>query len=72
VSKVVTLRPAPHCNMTVEQALESAKLAELTEVLIVGYFDDGTLCIRSSKMTRRDALWMAEHAKDWALHGDRD
>jgi hypothetical protein len=64
---VVTL-PAS-TSYTPEQALQSALKEPLTDVLIIGYDDDGELFIRSSKISRMDALWMAEKVKEWALRG---
>jgi hypothetical protein len=48
-------------------ALEFIDGVGLTDVLIVGYDGDGDLVIRSSRMDRKDALWMAEMLKAWAL-----
>tara|TARA_R110002096_G_scaffold172484_7_gene346189 strand:- start:1969 stop:2208 length:240 start_codon:yes stop_codon:yes gene_type:complete len=56
-------------NYTVDQALAAAKNKKLTDVLMVGYNADGELICIGSRMTRRDALWMIEHAKDNALYG---
>jgi L-ascorbate metabolism protein UlaG (beta-lactamase superfamily) len=50
-------------TMTPEQALDSAKRLEYKDVLIIGYDDDGELLIRSSRMSRSDALWLLESAK---------
>ena len=51
-------------TMTPKQALLSALgFAEndnLTEVVIVGYDKDGDLLVRSSRMNREVALWLAE------------
>ena len=52
-----------------EQALKSALDLGLTDALVVGYDAEGALCIRSSQMTRAEALFMAEQARDWALRG---
>lgn len=54
-------------TLTVEQALGVAANRNLKEVLIVGYDEDANLIIVSSKMDRRDALWLAEKAKLNAL-----
>jgi len=35
----------------------------MTDVLIIGYDEDGLLKIRSSKMDRKNALWLIESAK---------
>lgn len=56
-------------TMTPEQALDSAKAVGYTEVLVVGYDDEGALVFRSSRMDRKDALWLAERMKAWALDG---
>lgn len=59
-------------TMTPSQALASAMaFAEqrgLQDVLVVGYDDDGDLFIRSSRMNRKDALWLAEQLKLYALY----
>lgn len=65
----------PTTTFTPEQALQSAldftTDGSLTEVLVVGYLEreDGPtdLFIRSSRMTRRDALWFAEQLRLYAL-----
>ena len=54
-------------TLTPTQALASAAAEELTDVLVVGYDTDGDLFVRSSRMDRKDALWMAEALKLWAL-----
>ena len=54
-------------TLTPFQAINSALQMELTDVLIVGYDTDGDLYVRSSRMDRKDALWMAEMLKRWAL-----
>lgn len=48
---------------TVEQAIASAGNVVLKEVIVVGVDSDNELFIRSSGMTRRDALWLAEQLK---------
>lgn len=58
-------------NFTPEQALLSAlefcRFDEPREVVVIGYDANGTLFVRSSKMSRRDALWIAEVFKQYAL-----
>ena len=54
-------------TMTVEQALASVVGEALTDVLIIGYDEDGDLYVGSSRMDRKDALWLAEMLKRWAL-----
>lgn len=57
----------PSSSFTVDQALESAKQLGMTDVLILGYDSGGELCVRSSKMERKDALWLLEEAKLYAM-----
>lgn len=56
-------------TFTVEQALETAKADNLTDVLIAGYDDEGVLCIRSSRMTCAEALFLANKMARWAESG---
>ena len=60
-------------NYSPEQALLSAlefcRADNLTDVLITGYNADGELIVRSSKMSRADALFMLEKAKEWSMTG---
>lgn len=58
-------------NYTPEQALQSALSfgEDLTDVLVVGY-ENNSLLIRSSKMTRAEAIFLLEKAKQWALDPD--
>lgn len=55
----------PSTTFTVAQALESALSLDLREVLVIGVDNDGHLAVRSSRMDRRDALWLLEMAKDY-------
>ena len=48
-------------------ALEFANNDNLKDVLVVGYDGDGELIIRSSRMDRRDALWLSEQLRLYAL-----
>lgn len=62
--------PASSTTMTAQQALYSA-LADaessiLDDVLICGYNADGELYIRSSRLTRAEALFLATKAARWA------
>lgn len=56
-------------TFTVDQALETAKADNLTDVLIAGYDDEGVLCIRSSRMTCAEALFLANKMARWAESG---
>lgn len=40
----------------------------MADVLVIGYDRDGDLVIRSSRMDRKDALWLCEMARAWALN----
>jgi hypothetical protein len=57
-------------NFKPEQALHSALSFgdDLTDVLVVG-FESGALLVRSSHMTRAEALFMLEKAKEWVMSG---
>ncbi len=58
-------------NFHPDQALKSAMdMGErLTDVLIVGYDDDNTLFVRSSHLSRAEAVFLLEKAKEWAMYG---
>lgn len=53
----------PSTSYTPEQALDSAKQLAPTDVLVIGYDADGDLLIRSSRMDRKDALWLLKVAE---------
>lgn len=61
----------PTVTYTVEQALQDAlqyaQVKGLADVLIVGEEPGGALFIRSSRMTRKDALWLAERSRFHSL-----
>jgi len=61
-------------TMTPEQALRSAlEFAtndNLQDVLVVGYDGDGALLVRSSRMDRKEALWLSEQLRKHALSED--
>ena len=48
-------------------ALEFANDDNLTDVLIIGYNAKGDLIVRSSEMSRQDALWLTELLRLYAL-----
>ena len=60
-------------TMTPEQALlsalEFAKNDNMQDVLVVGYDGAGELIVRSSRMDRKDALWLSEQLRKYALGG---
>ena len=57
----------PSNNMTAKQALESAMRLGLEDVLILGYDAEGRLKVRSSQMTRAEALYLTELGRLHAL-----
>ncbi|MEC9268496.1 MAG: hypothetical protein VX464_20725 [Pseudomonadota bacterium] len=60
----------PHDNLSVSEVLEFASRTseDLTDVIVVGYdSEDGRVVIRSSRMTRAEALFLLEHAKLHAM-----
>jgi hypothetical protein len=69
---MITFLPAA-TTFTPRQALLSAMEFSdndnLTDVLVVGYDADSVLIVRSSRMDRKDALWLSEMLRDWALKG---
>lgn len=60
----------PSTTFTPDQALASAGQLALKQVLVIGYDEDGELTVRSSRMTRGEALWLVEHARHHVLHGE--
>lgn len=56
-------------TFTPEQALNDALTLGLTDVLVIGYDQDGDLAIRSSRMTCAEAAFLTEKAKQWAMSG---
>lgn len=69
---MITSLPAT-TTFTPRQALlsvmEFSDNDNLQDVLIVGYDGNGELLVRSSRMDRKDALWLSEMLRDWALTG---
>lgn len=70
-AKVIAL-PAS-VNSTPEQALLSAldfcRDQGLTDVLVIGYDEDGDLYVRSSKLSRAEGLFMTKKAEEWCMNG---
>jgi hypothetical protein len=70
---MITALPAA-TTFTPKQALLSAMdfvdNDNLQDVLIVGYDGEGELMVRSSRMDRKDALWLAELLRNWAINGE--
>lgn len=58
----MTISPG-NAKRTVEQAITDAQQAGLTDVLIIGWNDEGRLVTRSSHLTRAQAVFLIEIAK---------
>ena len=58
----------PHERMTAEQCLSHCALdhENFQDVMVIGYDHDGELIVRSSAMSRKDAVWMLLAALDEA------
>ena len=54
-------------TLTPDQALKSALGSTLSDVLIVGYDANEVLFVRSSRMSRADALFLLEKVKGWVM-----
>lgn len=56
-------------HMTPVMALDSVRrdFPEAADLIVIGYDNDGSFFSRSSYMTRRDALWLSEQLRKWAL-----
>ena len=65
--KITELPASVH--YTPEQALATALRAGLTDVIVLGYDEDGDLFVRSSKMTRAEGLFMVKKAEQWCMVG---
>jgi len=57
-------------TMTVDQALNSAKALNLAQCVVIGHNSDEEFCFRASRMSRKDALWLAERLREFALSWD--
>ena len=67
------IRLPPTTTMTAQQALDSALVdaesKHLRDVLIIGYDEDGSLYVRSSRLTCAEALFLSHKATRWAESG---
>ncbi len=69
---MITSLPATTTFTTRQALLSAMEFSDndnLQDVLIVGYDGNGELLVRSSRMDRKDALWLSEMLRDWALTG---
>lgn len=54
----------PHSNMTPEETLAVCAREKWSQIMVMGYHDgDDDLVIRSSHMTRAEALWIVATGK---------
>ena len=67
MDKVVRLTGAT--TYTVEQALDDAKHMNLSDVLILGYDKDDAFLVRSSRMTREQALFLIKLGEMHTMQG---
>ena len=58
--------PVHSTSLTSEQALHTALMDKLADVVIIGYDSDGEFVILSSKLTRAEALFLLTKACRWA------
>lgn len=58
-------------NMTANQVLDGAKQLNLADVIVLGYDADGGLTLRSSKMTKAEALFLLKLTEKWVLEGQQ-
>lgn len=63
MGEVVVLGCVTRLDIPVERVLEQAVKANLTEVTIVGYTEDGGFYFGSSQADGGDVLWTLEQAK---------
>lgn len=55
-------------ELAIKSMLNFCENDDITDVLCIGYDAEGSLIVRSSKMDRKDALWLAEQLRLWALN----
>lgn len=70
-SNVERLHSPPHEKMSVRECLTKAlgRVDDYKNVMVVGYDKDDELCVSTSGILRKDALWILDHAKDHVRRG---
>lgn len=63
MTNIVKWKMPVDANMTMRRFKRSVAEEDFTGAVIMGYDKDGDFIVRSSKMSRKDALWMLEQAK---------
>lgn len=76
MGEVIRAFTAGACAFTPEQALHDSLNSHaqypLERVLVIGEYDDGSLFLRSSRLTREQANWLLDRAKHDALRTQLD
>lgn len=68
MSNVVELGPREDMNPEETLSLCAREQFKMGEVLVCGHWsEDGRFFVRSSRISRQDALWLAEQVRMWAL-----
>jgi hypothetical protein len=67
--KVLVMPASAHLKP--DQAIDSLqhRKGDLTDILVLAYDTDGELFVRSSFLTRAEALFLLEKGRDWVLNG---
>lgn len=60
-------KPLAETNMSMGRFKKCVEASELVDGMLIGYDADGDLVVLSSAMSRRDALWMLEMAKNYTM-----
>jgi hypothetical protein len=73
MAEIHRLGPAfDRTDLTPDQAILSSRAYDWERVIVAGFVKEhGSLIVRTSSMTRADALWIVEHLKKHVL-GDLD
>ena len=54
-------------EQTPEEVLRETLEIGVKNIVCIGFDADGDWFLRTSKMSRQDALWVAEKLRDWAI-----
>lgn len=69
VSNLTTLQPRDDLSAfgVLSHCANEARSGKLASAIVIGLSADGELLVRCSRMSRKDALWLLELAKQHAL-----
>jgi hypothetical protein len=56
-------------DLAIKHVLSLCEAGHVADILLVGYDDENDLITFSSHMTRAEAVFLLEKAKDWAING---